>query len=95
MNVISPLLIIIDDNNDDDTINDTNTTSGYKDIMTNMIVPLLSIEQHSDNVNDVDDNVYDDDNDNVDDTQMYNNSNILRYYIKQHMICYKQRRWKS
>jgi hypothetical protein len=95
MNVISPLLIIIDDNNDDDTINDTNTTSGYKDIMTNMIVPLLSIEQHSDNVNDVDDNVDDDDdNDNADDTQMYNNSNILRYYIKQHMICYKQRRWK-
>ena len=32
MNVISPLLII-GDNNDDDTINDTNTTSGYKDII--------------------------------------------------------------
>ena len=52
--------------------------------MTNMIVPLLSIEQHSDNVNDVDDNV-DDDDDNVDDTQMYNNSDILRYYTKQHV----------
>lgn len=66
MNVISPLLIIIDDNNDDDTIKDTNTASGY----INMIVALLSIEQHSDNIDDVDDNVDGDVDDDVDNTQM-------------------------